>query len=166
MSEALEQAYASNTATPLHTLEFLHSGLNDGARRLVRGYSDITATLEDSSVVTFQAAGFGISLPDKGTDGKQDLQIQLDNISLEAYQDISSAKAASRTSNEKIICKYRAFLESDLTQPASGTYRLIVTKTAINRSSVIIEASYAPIPDISWPVKRYYPSDYPGVKYA
>lgn len=166
MSEALEQAYASNTQTPLHTIEFSHSGLSGGVLRLVRGYSSLTATLEDSSTVTFQASGFAISLPEKGTDGKQDLQIQLDNVSLEAYQQIKAAKDQSRVSNEKIICRYRAFLESDLSQPAGGVYRLVVTKTSIDRSSVTVVASYAPIPDISWPSKRYYPSSYPGVLYA
>lgn len=165
MSEALEKAYASNTSTPLHTLEFLHSGFTGGALRFVRGYQDISATLESGSTVTFSKSGFGISLPQKGNDGRQDIRIQLDNVSLEAYQQITLAKSASRSSSEKIICKYRPFLESDLSAPAGATYVLTVTNTSITRTTVSIIAAYTPIPDISWPTKRYYATDYPGLKY-
>lgn len=163
---ALNQAYASNTSTPLNTLEFLHSGFTGGALRFVQAYADITATLEDSSSVTFTALGFGISLPARSTDGKQDLRIQLDNVSLLAYTEIKAAKTASRSSKEKIICKYRPFLEADLTAPAGATVVLTVTDTVVNRNSVGITATYTPIPEIAWPIRRYYSSEFPGVKYV
>jgi hypothetical protein len=166
MTAALEKAYASNTATPLHTLEFLHSAITGGALRLVQGYEDIEATLEDSSVVTFSASGFGLALPERGTDGKQDLRIQLDNVSLVAYDEIKAAKTATRTTEEKIICKYRPFLESDLSAPAGATFVLTVTRTAVTRSTVSVNATYTPIPEVSWPVKRYYTTEYPGLKYV
>ena len=166
MTEALDQAYASNTQSPLVTVEFIHSAITGGAIRLVQGYYDITATLEDSSVVTFTAIGMAFELPERGTDGRQDLQIQLDNVSGEVWAEIKAAKVAARTTPEKIICKYRPFLESDLTAPAGATYQLTVTKTNITRSSASIFASYTPIPEIRYPLNRYFPDQYPGLRYV
>lgn len=166
MSEELEKAYASNTATPLNTIRIKHSGIAGGSIDLVQGYYNITATLEDSTVVTFLASGFGIKLPNRSTDGRQDLQITLDNVSKEAWTQISAAKVASRSAQEKIVCEYRPFLEADLSAPAGATYKLTVRETSINRNRVSMTASYAPIPDISYPRKRYYSTDYPGVKYV
>ena len=164
MSEALEKAYASNTETPLVTLEFIHSSIT--TLRLVQAYQDITATLEDSTTVTFSAAAFGLSLPARSTDGRQDLTIQLDNVSETAYQAIKAVKAANRTTQEKMVCKYRPFLESNLNAPAGSTYTLTVANTVVTRNSVSITAVYTPIPDIAWPVNRYFVTNFPGLKYV
>ena len=166
MTTALDQAYASNTQTPLVTIEFLHSAITGGAIRLVQGYYDIAATLEDASSVTFTAIGMGFELPERGTDGRQDLQIQLDNVSNEVWTEIKAAKTATRTTAEKIICKYRPFLESNLTAPAGATYTLTVTKTSITRNSASIFASYTPIPEIVYPLNRYFPNKFPGLRYV
>lgn len=165
MSE-LDKAWNSATATPLNTLEFLHSGLTGGALRLVQGFYDIEATLEDATTVTFTAAGFGLNVPKKSSDGRQDLQIQLDNVSKEVYDQIVLAKTATRTTEEKIICKYRRFLEADLSAPAGATLRLTVTQTTVSRQTATIVAKYTPIPDILWPYKRYNTNDFPGLKYV
>lgn len=165
MSE-LDKAWNSATASPLHTLEFLHSGLTGGALRLVQGYYDIEATLEDASTVTFTAAGFAISLPARSTDGRQDLQIQLDNVSKEVYDEVKAVKVATRTTEEKIICKYRPFLEADLSAPAGSTYILTVTQSTINRRSATLTAKYTPVPDIQWPYRRYFTNNFPGLKYV
>jgi len=163
---ALNRAYASNEETPLVTLEFLHSGLTGGALRLVQGYYDISATLEDATSVTFSASGIGVSLPEKGTDGRQELNIQIDNVSNYVWQQISSVVTASRASPERVICKYRPFLESDLSAPAGATYVLTVTQSSINRTTANIRASFAQIPDMAYPRARYYPTTYPGLKYV
>lgn len=166
MTEALEQAFASNTSTPLKTLRFKHSAITGGAISLVQGYYDITATLEDSTVVTFEASGFGVRLPARAADGKQDLQISLSNVSKEAWTEINAAKQATRTTQEKIIVEYRPFLEADLSAPAGNTYSLIVTETSVTRGQVNITASYTPIAEITFPLKRYYPKYFPGVRYV
>lgn len=166
MSEALEQAYASAANQVIHTLEFSHSGLAGGVYRLVRGYADFTATLEDSSTATFEKSGFAVSLPQKGVDGRQDILIQLDNVSLEAYQQIRLAKDATRASEEKIICKYRSYLLGDTSGPAGAVYTLTVSKTTVTRKSISLVCSYTPLPDISWPIRRYNTNDFPGLKYV
>lgn len=162
---ALNRAYASNEETPLITMEFLHSGLTNGALRLVQGYYDITATLEDASTVVFSASGIGVTLPEKNTDGRQELNVQIDNVSNLVWQQVALVVTASRSSAEEVICKYRPFLESDLSAPAGATYRLIVTQSSINRKSANIRASFAQIPDMAYPRGRYYPTEFPGLRY-
>lgn len=166
MTNALERAYASNANTPLLTLEFLHSSLTGGALRLVKAYSDITATLEDSTSVTFTSAGIILDLPERSTDGRQDLQIGLDNTNNLVWQQIKAVVVANRTSESPVICKLRPYLPNDLTAPAGGTYSLTVNSSSINRVSASVIAAYTPIPDTRYPRYRYYPTTYAGVKYV
>jgi hypothetical protein len=166
MTTALETAYASNTDTPLDTLEFLHSALPGGALRFVRGYYAIEATLEDASTVTFEPAGFAVVLPERGVNGAQNLDIQFDDVSQAVWQSLNAVITANRTTQEKTFCIYRPYLEADLSAPAGASYKLLVTSSVVNRNSASFRASWAPIPDISWPRLRYYPTIYPGVKYA
>lgn len=165
---ALNQAYASNSETPVHTFEFLHSSVTGGAIRLVQGYYDIQATLEGSppQTVTFSKSGITVSLPQKSSDGRQDLDIELDNVSNAVWQELQSAITAIRTTNERIICKYRPFLESDLSAPAGPTYVFTVMQAVTTRKTAGIRASFAVLPDTAYPRKRYYPTIYPGLKYV
>ena len=161
---AIEQAFASNTETPLMTVELSHSSF--GTSRLVKAYYDLEATLETSSTVTFTAAGISLSYPEKTTDGRQDLSIQIDNTNNEVWTQISNVINASRASSEKVVCKMRSFLESDLSAPHGGVYTFTVMETTANRNVAAIRASYTPIPDTAYPRHRYYSTTYPGVKYA
>lgn len=166
MSEELERAYASNEATPLLTLEFIHPALEGGALRLVRSYNDITATLESGFTVTFLAApALNVTLPENSTEGTQDLSIRLDNVSNQVWSQISAIATANRASQTDIKCNCRPYLLSDLSAPAGGTYSLTVKSTAINRVTAIVNATYLPIPNTAYPRLRYYSTKYPGVKY-
>ena len=162
---ALNQAYASNSATPLNTIEFIHSSLTGGELRLVQAKYDLDATLEDASNATFTAAAIRIQLPSRSTDGRQDLEFVVSNINNVAWQQLSLALEANRTTEEKIICKYRAFLEADLSAPAGAVYTFTVNGTITNRRSISFRAGYTPLPDTQFPRYRYYPTLYPGLKY-
>mgnify|MGYP000513007664 CR=1 FL=1 len=163
---AIEQAYASNASTPLVVFEFLHSAFTGGAIRLAQSYYDIEATLEDLSTQTFSKSGIGFAYPEKSTEGRQDLNIQIDNVSREVWQEIKKVITANRTTTEKVICKMRTYLPSDLTAPAGAIYMFTVTKTSVMRDTATFRASYTPIPNVSYPRKRYYTTDYPGLKYV
>lgn len=166
MSEALEQAYASATETPLETYEFSHSALTDGVLRFVRGRYDLSATLEDSSVVTFTAAAMETRLPQKTTEGRQDIEITLSNVDNTAWQELDAVITANRSSDEKIALKYRPYLESDTSAPAGNVYTLTIMSASCNRNSISMRASYTPLPDVVFPRLRYYPTVYPGLKYV
>lgn len=161
---AIARAYASNEATPLETLEFSHSSIT--TMYFVRAFYDLTATLESSTEVTFVRSGLGIQLPEKSTDGQQELQIQIDNLSNDVYQTLSTIQNSMRSTDEKAIIKYRSYLESDLSAPAGAVIKLIMTSASVNRRTASIRASWSPFPDASYPRYRYYPTLYPGVKYA
>jgi hypothetical protein len=166
MSEALETAYASNEATPLVTVEFAHSAFDGGYIRLVQSFYDLTATTENSETVTFNKSGINLSLPEKTTDGRQDLRIEIDNVSNAVWTEIKKAVTANRTTQEKINCTFRNYLEADLSAPAGPVYKFVVSSTSINITTATIIASYTPIPDTYYPRYRYYPTVFSGVKYA
>ena len=166
MSVALNKAYASNTETPLETFEFTHSSLTGGVLRLVKGFYDLEATLEDSSVVTFSAAGIDTKLPGKSVDGSQDIQITMDNTNGEVWTQLNLVIEANRTSSTPIICTYRPYLESDTSAPAGTAYVLTVTSGSITRTTATIRASYSPLPDTTFPKGRYYATNYPWLKYV
>lgn len=172
VSELLKQAYASAADTPLYTLRLLHSGLTGGARAFVQGQFDITANLENGSPVTFEAAGMTLSLPQKGVDGRQDLNFELENVSRVAYQEIKRVIAANRSAldagnaPERILLEYREYLQSDLTAPDGPLYKMVVLNTHVDIFKMTLQASFLPMADIAWPTRRYYAESYPGVKYA
>lgn len=161
---ALEQAYASNDSTPLNTLEFSHSSID--TIYLVQGFYDIPANLETGPLVTFQKSGIGIQLPERSTDGQQELQIQLDDVSNTVYQSLRAVQLSMRDSDEKAIIKYRPYLEADLSAPAGAVLSLVMTGASIRRGTATIRATWSPFPDLSFPRYRYYATKYPGVRYA
>ena len=160
---AIARAYASNEATPLNTLELSHSSIS--TFYFVQAYYDLTATLEDSTEVTFLKSGLGIQLPERSTDGQQELQIQIDNLSNEVYQALSTIQNSMRSSDEKAMIKYRPYLESDLSAPSGAVVTLFMSGATVNRRQATIRASWSPFPDAVFPRYRYYPTIYPGVKY-
>lgn len=164
MTNALEIAYASNNETPIDTIEFSHSGLSGGVLRLAKSFTDLVT--EESPALTFSASGLLITLPEKSVNGKPYINIQVDNTNNSAYEQIALVIATNRSSQEEVVCKYRAYVLSDLTQPASAVITLAVTKTVINRKVASITAEYTPIPDTVYPRYRYFPTDFPGVKYV
>lgn len=164
---ALNAAYASNAETPLITIEFLHPSLENGAIRLVQGYYPIYATLEgENSPVIFNHASMSITLPQRSADGRQEIDIQISNTSNDVWQALSTIVKANRISETPVVCKYRPYLESDLSSPAGATYAPNVTGATINRVAANIRASYAYIYDVAYPRRRYYPTKFPGVRYA
>lgn len=164
MSDALKRAFASAEQTPLLTVEFSH--VSFGTLRYVRANSDLTATLEDSSTVTFSKAGIDLTFPPKTTDGRQDLSISVSNVSNAVYQQIEAAVNQNRTSETPVVCKFRTFLLSDLSAPQGAVYKLNVLSTAATSLAVSVRAAYTPIPDTTYPRFRYYPTTYPGLKYV
>lgn len=166
MTDALERLYASNSDIHIHALEIFHSGITGGVLRIAQSFDDIEATLEDSTTVTFAAACINILPPEKTTDGEQYLNIEIDNSGNDVWPQISSVIDATRSAEEEIICKYRAYVLSDLSEPGSATLRLIIRSGVINRVSASLRAEYTPIPDTVYPRNRYYASKFPGVKHA
>lgn len=166
MTSALERAYASAENTPLATLEIIHTSISGGVLRLVSDFEDLEATIEDSSTVTFTAAAFTARLAEKSSDGQQQLDIAIDNTNNLVWNQLSAVITANRLSESQVILKFRPFFRSDASAPAGAVYSFAVKSTSINTSRATIRASYNQLPDISYPTKRYYTTQYPGLKYV
>lgn len=163
---AIEQAYASNTESPILTVQIVHPAITGGTIRLAQSSTDIQATDEGSNLVTFRASAIKVTRPDKSTDGDQVLSIQIDNVSNEVYREITSVINYNRSLEQQAACIFRTFLPSDLTAPSGPIYELVISGTAINALTATISATFSPMPDISFPRRRYYPTVFPGVKYV
>lgn len=164
---AIEQAYASNTESIIPTFEFAHPAFTNGVLYLVQSHYDLEATTEAGTNVTFLKSSISYTYPAKNTEGQQDINIQLDNVSNQVWIEINKVVKYNRANDAvKIKCTVRGYLPSDLTGPSGEIFKLPVVNTAINDRTATIRASYTPIPDVSWPRLRYYPTKYPGTKYT
>lgn len=166
MSVALNKAYASNTETPLDTFEFTHASLTGGVQRFVISKYDLSATLENASVVTFSAISAESKLPSRNVDGSQDIEITLDNTNGAVWAQLNAVVTANRTTTTPVLCTYRPYLESDTSAPATAALTFPVKSSSINRSTATIRASYTPLPNTTFPRGRYYATNYPWLKYA
>ncbi len=173
MSQLLETCYASapNGETPIFTLELKHSSFNVegfpvGVIRLVQGYggvgfSDLMLGLETGETVAFKPSAIGLSLPEPGVRGRQDLVFQLDNVSGQALKAIDEAL---ETSGE-VETILRIYVASDLTYPNKTPLRMIATECEGDLKSVSVSASFHDLVNKAWPTKRYTSTFAPGLKY-
>lgn len=163
MSEALERIYASAPADayPIDTLEIAHDSFAE-PYRFARSFSDVDATLETAEAVTFQASGIGLSLPQQGIQGRQDLVFQLDNVSGEAIAAIRTAQEAGGT----ITITYRCYDSSDLSAPAGGPIALVALSAKATIRSVQVVATFRDFVNKAWPRLRYTLDLTPGLKYV
>ena len=161
MSEVLQRIYASAPVNdiPIHTLELKAAGLWE--LRICDGFDDQVAGIENGDMVTFKASGMGVSLPQRGVKGRQDLQFQIDNVSGEALALIDQAIDAG----VKIDVIYRVYVSSDLSEPAEPAVTMKAADVQATSQSINVVASFNDLVNKAWPNKRYTPSIAPGLKY-
>ncbi len=162
-SPALERAYASATVNdvPIHTLEIVNDVFAT-PYRFAQSYQDVTVRLETDEYVTFLASGIGLSLPQRGITGRQDLTFQLDNVTGQASSAIKAAMAGGGLT--RVI--YRAYLTSDLTAPQNSPVELVAMAVSINIKSVIVTATFRDFVNKAWPRQRYTLDITPGLRYV
>lgn len=167
LSEALAEAYAS--ASPevvvLHTLELWHPSW-DAAVRLVQDFANLAATLEgDAPVdageeVVFTACPFSFTLPQVG-EGRQELSIQIDNVSRELMPLI---EAADLTSSTPIRATYRPYLSTDTSAPhMSPVLTLDVVRISANAMQVTCSCAHADYLNRRFPRRIYTVEEFPGI---
>tara|TARA_R110001592_G_scaffold350999_1_gene647811 strand:+ start:29960 stop:30463 length:504 start_codon:yes stop_codon:yes gene_type:complete len=165
MSEALAQAYASATETPVLTVRLISPGITGGVISFAQSYRDITGTLEDGVTdVVFEASGAAINWPKAGVEGAEDISIQLENVSQRARAEIKAAKAHFRETGVSATVELRQYLPSDFSAPVGGIYKALVTDTQVDRNVATIKAAFHLMIDMSYPRRRYYAENYPGLR--
>lgn len=167
---AIQQAYASNTETPILTLDIdlASSGTNI---KLYRGYGGMLNTLQGA----YQPAAIEIKLPDKNTDGNSALSFSVTNVDLSImasiYAEVDHMRGGSSTPTK---CTFRRYLPSVLAATPNSPYGtfsgevyvLNIESVSANAIAATFSAKYAPLPDVSFPRHRYFTDAYPGLKYA
>ena len=157
----LRALYASAPAAEvlIPTIEIRHASMPPVY--LCTGFSDVTATLENSSTVTFDACGISIALPEKDASGNQSLVFAIDNITGEAQQFVDTALAAGG----EMLLIYREYLASDLSAPSSVPKTLNIIGGVFEGGTFQAEASYYDMLNTAWPRDRYTADYAPGIKY-
>lgn len=164
----LEQIHASNPIDEsiIYTLELTHAAFDNGRILLAQSTVDVAAKLETDEAVIFQKSGIGIALPARSVEGKQDLNLQLDNVSNEVWRNLKAAVAAIRTDPARIFVTLRTYLELDLTAPHPNIVKMTAISASVDASTASLTASFHDIVNTSWPKRRYTPEKFPGLKYA
>lgn len=166
MSDALKRAYASASETPILTLEIAHEAIT--TVKLAQSYAAII-TYDG----TFASAAISEKLPDKNTEGDQALLFSISNLDNAVMYRLSQILTYNREVADAIAtCTLRHYLPSDIVaSPTSATasgpvIELIITSASINWKTATITAKYSPLPNVSFPKRRYFTSQYTGLRYA
>lgn len=165
LNEAIMEAYASTPSVIVYdTLEFLHS-LNTPIR-VVRGFRDISAYLEDDAPqnpgeqVTFTAYPFEITRPETSANSSPELQLTIDNVSLEFENFVNR----TLVSQESIAVLYRAYVQGDLTAPAnSPVIRFDIFSISTTNLSITARARVGNYSNIKFPRREYNAREFPGL---
>ena len=123
LSPALKEAYASAPSNIIvyHTLELYHPAFSTPIR-VVRDYTDLTATLEatalrdPSTAVSFTRFAFDFTKPEVSATGIPQITITMDNVDRAIVANIEAAMGTS----DMVTVIYREYLSTDLTCPANN----------------------------------------------
>lgn len=155
------RVYASAPADQvlIPTLEIAHPSIE--TIRICAGFDDQTVTLEDNSVVIFEAAGIEVALPKRDTSGQQQLTFALDGVSGIAQARIDDALEAGGP----VTITYRTYLASDLSAPAEPALVMTLVSGMFQGGVVQLQAAYHDLLNYGWPRERYTAEFAPGIRY-
>lgn len=165
LSAAIKEAYANAKGIIYHTLELRHPKFTSPIR-VVRGYDDLTACLEDTAPVNagqyvyFANMPFELTRPEQSSNGIPSITITLDNVSREIVANIELAL----TSTDLVVVTYREYLDSDLSGPQNDppTHLDILTCSA-NTFQVTATAGFANLNNKKFPTEEYSTERFPGL---
>lgn len=159
-SLAVYYASAPADEVPISSLEILHPDI--ATILTCSGYEDQTLTLESGETLVFPASGLDVALPEKSTEGQQNLTFAIENVTGTALREIQ--RVLRGNSKEPIKVNYRLYLTSDLQHPKLVLKMLMVTAD-FQYVTTQVQASYMDIINRAWPRKRYTAEFAPGIKY-
>lgn len=163
LSKAIKEAYAVAPATEviIETLELSHPKLEE-TLYIVKQREGITATLENGESVYFEPVGFTFSLPAAGENGRQDMQISIDNVDRRISDFIDKAKLFF--SPVKVV--FRPYLNTDLTAPQMNPPLVLALQdVSVTTQVVAARATFADILNQKFPKEYYLRSRFPSLGY-
>ncbi|EIC82010.1 DUF1833 family protein [Serratia sp. M24T3] len=150
----IDRLYASGGDEVI--LDTLSIDIGSQQFNLVQAYEDITL-----GGVTYTACAMDLALPERSTEGAQDLEFTLGNITGEG-------SAAVRTALENLTeatVTFRRFTSDDLTTPAETPYSMTLKSADWTNLQIKLTASFMNVLDTAWPRMRYVLSRFPGLRY-
>jgi hypothetical protein len=167
LKAAIKEAYASapSNAIIYHTLELRHPAFTSPIR-VVRDYTDLTATLEATAPsnpgaqVTFVAFNFDFTKPEVSTTGVPQISIEIDNVDRSIVANVEAAL----TTMDLVQATYREYISTDLTGPQNDPpiHMTIMSITA----DVFRVKAVAGFPDLinrRFPTTEYDSETFPGL---
>lgn len=153
LTKAIKEAYASVpvNSVAIDSIELIHPKL-PASIRLVNQRQGMNLTLENGQTHFFDAVGFKFVLPAAGENGRQDLQITIDNVDKRISAFINQAKEFF----EPVEIIYRPYLSTDLTTPQMNPPLVLTLQdVSITQFQVQAKATFADILNQKFP-KEYY----------
>lgn len=167
LKAALKEAYASAPSNTLiyHTLELNHPAFSTPIR-VVRDYTDLTATLEASApfnpnqAVVFTAFNFEFTKPEVSSNGVPQINITLDNVSTLIIGNIELAM----TTMDLVTAIYREYISTDLSGPQNDPpiHMNLITITA-DVFHVTATAGFPDLMNRRFPSTAYESETFPGL---
>lgn len=167
MSQALKEAYASAPTGVIiyHTLELRHPAFTQPIR-VVRDYTDLTATLEASApanpgqAVLFTSFAFDFIKPEQSHDGVPRMTIVIDNVS----RLITASLDQALTTTDPLAATYREFISTDLTGPQNDPpLHMEILSVTGDVFQVRAVAGFADLVNRRFPTEEYGADRFPGL---
>jgi len=162
LEDAIKEAYACAPSNDviIETLEISHPSVG-GSLYLVSQREEIMAKLETSETVTFEPTGFKFTLPAAGENGRQDLELSIDNVDRRISEFINLAKDYP---GQPVTVVYRPYLSSDLSAPQmSPPLTLTLRDISITVFQVSGRATFADLINLKFPSDYYTRKRFPGL---
>lgn len=168
LSEAIKEAFASvpTGKVVLDTLS-VENPNNGETIYLANSAVDHVLTLETGETVTFEKSAFSFKLPQDGSSGRQDLQLQMDNNDRRIINFIIGATNTA-IENSKVMppceCVYRPYLLPDTSTPQMDPPLMLTLKGARVKDGVVsAKATFADVLNAPFPNENYTRQRFPNL---
>jgi hypothetical protein len=151
-------AAAKTDEVELETLDIYHPDV--GHFYLVADRVNHNFTLEDDSVVEFEAVGFKFKRPKSGDEGLQELALSIDNVD----QRIGDFLTLAKESPQVTTVTWRPYFASDPTTPLMNPpLVLYLTDVRVTDLEVSGKATFADIINMKFPSDTYSRKRFPSL---
>lgn len=123
-------------------------------------HAPILVIFETGRQVTPIPLAFRVDLPDAGLQGRQDMQITLDNVGGELWNALEQAIALPQF---PIVVTYRMYTTKDRSIPQAVPVVLTVTSIAATPLAVQLTAERSDLINRKWPTVVYRAERWPGL---
>ena len=163
ISAALQEVYASNPTDKryIETLEVYHPLFRQRWYLTNDVDQEWDFSLEDGTVVTFQRVPFQIVLPRQDGEGRQDLQITVDDVTHELFTEVETASADP---HKPITLTFRPYLNVTGSMPQMDPpLTLTISNISFSRGTVTAIAMRADVLNKRFPGTIYRVDTFPGL---